>query len=153
MPTLRDRVIQPEQYGTAPCSRCYSASPPPPMSPLQCLSGTQSVSPLGKREREVEGVMQQDTLTRCGRENHRGYGLPRPASFSFAVLSPPHLIFATTPYQFLSRPPLRSSHPLLWQMLLLSFTLFSCPPPVGDIVIFRHSWQCVAVFVCVSLGC
>lgn len=38
-------------------------------------------------------------------------------------------------------------------MLLLSFTLFACPPPAGEFVIFRHSWQCVAMFVCVSLGC
>lgn len=37
-------------------------------------------------------------------------------------------------------------------MLLLSFTLFSCPPPVGDSILFRHFWQCVAMFVCASLG-
>lgn len=57
-------------------------------------------------------------------------------------------IFYHSPCLLLSRPPWHSSHPLLRQMLLLSFTLFSCPPPIGDIIIFRHR---VAMFVCVWL--
>lgn len=49
LPTLRDRAIQPEQYGTASCSRCSSAPLRSPMSPQLCLSGTQCVSARGKR--------------------------------------------------------------------------------------------------------
>lgn len=94
------------------------------------------------------------------------YGLPHSATFSFfhphrlshfSPLSSPPLYapsftLCISSTYLLSGPPLRSSYPPLQQMLLLSFTLFSCPPPVGDSIIFRHSWQCVAMFVCASLG-
>lgn len=94
------------------------------------------------------------------------YGLPHSATFSFfhphrlshfSPLSSPPLYapsftLCISSTYLLSGPPLRSSYPPLQQMLLLSFTLFSCPPPVGDNIIFRHSWQCVAMFVCASLG-
>lgn len=48
LPTLRDRVIQPEQYGAASCSRCSSAPLLFHMSSPLCLSGTQCVSAWGR---------------------------------------------------------------------------------------------------------
>lgn len=169
LPTLRDCVIQPEQCSTTSCRPCSPAPLPfPHVPPTVFVRNTVCQLP-GKEEGKGggRGGAQQDTLTRCGRDNHGGYGLPRPAIASpFPSSSPVSFfplpsssstlsfdVYLLPPYLFLSRPPWRSSHSLLQQMLLLSFTLFSCPPPVGDIVIFRHSWRCAAMFVCMSWGC
>lgn len=166
LPTLRDHVIQPEQYGADSCSRCASILLLCPMpTPPCCVCQKHNVS-APRDTGGVEGGTQQGALTKCGRDNHGGYGLPHPAGFSFYILilrfilpPPPTLllllfmfIFYLPLYRFRSRPAMHSWHPPFQQMLLLTFTLFSCPPPIGDIVIFRYSWWlCSLVCVCVCV--
>lgn len=156
LPTLRDHVIQPEQYSNASCSHCslgalvFFSCPPPPA--------------VFVRNTVCQHLRKH--LNKAWQGQSWRYGLPHSATFSFfhphrlshfSPLSSPPLYapsftLCISSTYLLSGPPLRSSYPPLQQMLLLSFTLFSCPPPVGDSIIFRHSWQCVAMFVCASLG-
>lgn len=147
LPTRRDRVIQPEQYGTASCSRCSSAPLLSPTPPLLCLSGIQCVSDRGKREGGVWLETQQDALTRYGRDNHGGYGRPRPASFSFSILIffhfPFHLLLPPFPpisstFLYICSCPYHTHHILYFRKCFCSHLLyFPVQPPVGDIVIFR----------------
>lgn len=123
LPTLRDHVIQPEQYRAASCSRCSSALLFPRLCPpLLCLPGTQCVSTWGT------GGTGWDALTRCGRDNHGGYGQPCLPSFSFP--SSYYLIFpsaASSPYLFLCLFPLHL-YLLCFLSLSLHFNLYICLP-------------------------
>lgn len=66
---------------------CFFTCPP------RCVCQEHSVSVPG--EGGGVGGAQQDALTRCGRDNHGGYGLPRLASLSFSSFIP-CLIFPST---------------------------------------------------------
>lgn len=162
---LRDQVIQPEQYSNASCSHCSLGAL------VFCLVSPPAVfvrNTVCQHLRKQEGSWGSTAghLNKAWQGQSWRYGLPHSATFSFfhphrlshfsPLSSPPlyapSLTLCISSSYLLSGPPLCSSYPPLQQMLLLSFTLFSCPPPVGDSIIFRHFWQCVAMFVCASLG-